>query len=140
MDANALISTPVQALTLGRDADVYHLGAQILSTLDRLDVTDLVFSHITVYLQRVVAFDLPDLPYSGALDLVEHDRLGERLTQLTGAAMIAIREHRSGQGCLIIVELPGRHINTAPRRERSRLTWCADCGRLMAFDHTHSEG
>ena len=139
MDANALVTQPVQALTVVRDADVYHLGAQILSTLDRLDATGQFFSRITVHLRRVVVFDLPDLPYIGALELVEHDRFGERLTQLTGAAMIAIREHRSGQGCLIIVELPGQPVQTAPRRERSSLTWCAQCNQLMPYGHTHAE-
>ena len=70
MAANALVVHQPAAITVHRDADLYRLGALILSTLDRLGVPHQEFSRIVVYSRRVIVFDLPWLTYARAIRLV----------------------------------------------------------------------
>ena len=100
---NALTVRKSAAITLQRDADIYRLGALVLSTLDRLGVTDQEFSRIVVYSQRVVVFELPWLTCEQANDLVEHHGFGQRLTQLIAPRLIGLQ--RRAQGCAIVIDL-----------------------------------
>ena len=76
MAANALVVHQPAALTIHRDADVYHIAALILSTLDRLGMHDQVFSRIVVYSQRVIVFDLPWLTDAQASQLIKYGQPG----------------------------------------------------------------
>ena len=98
MAVNALTVRKPSAITIHRDADLYRLGALILSTLDRLGVPDQQFSRIVVYSQRLVVFDLPWLTPTRARDL-----LAQRLTPRI--APYSVVWQRRGQGCAIIIDL-----------------------------------
>jgi hypothetical protein len=103
MADRALAVRKPAAITLQRDADIYRLGALVLSTLDRLDVPDQEFSRIVVYSQQVVVFELPWLTCEQADDLIEHHSFGQRLTQLIAPRLIGLQ--RRAQGCAIVIDL-----------------------------------
>ena len=103
MAANALVVHQPAALTIHRDADVYHIAALILSTLDRLGMHDQVFSRIVVYSQRVIVFDLPWLTDAQATQLVRQSQPGVRLTRRIAPRIIVVRGR--AQGCTLIIDL-----------------------------------
>lgn len=130
MASNALALVQNPALTVRSDADVYRLAALVLSTLDRLGCADThEISRIRVIGRRVVIFDLPFLSYYDAATQVQ---LGAILTHLAVPQLIAVRPAPTGS--LVIVDLVAP---SAPRRTRSSLVWCATCGQLAPYDHTH---
>ena len=103
MAANALVVQQSAALTIHRDADVYHIAALILSTLDRLGMPDQVFSRIVVYSQRVIVFDLPWLTDAQADRLIRHGQPGRRLAHRFSLHRVTL--HRRAQGCALIIDL-----------------------------------
>ena len=98
MAANVLVVQQPTALTVDRDADVYHIAALILSTLDRLGMPDQVFSRIVVYSQRVIVFELPWLTDAQANKLIRYGQPGRRLAHRFSL-------HRRAQGCALIIDL-----------------------------------
>ena len=70
MPKHALIKLSGRSLVTLRNADVQRVGALILSTLDRLDMSNQDFSRIVVYGRQIIVFELPWLPYSRACSLV----------------------------------------------------------------------
>jgi hypothetical protein len=103
MAANALVVHQPTAISVHRDADVYHIAALILSTLDRLGMSDQVFSRIVVYSQRVIVFELPWLTEAQATQLVGHGQPGRRLAHRFSLHSVTL--HRRAQGCALIVDL-----------------------------------
>ena len=103
MAANALVVHQPAALTVRRDADLYRLGALILSTLDRLGVPNQVFSRIVVYSQRVIVLDLPWLTEAQAARLIKHGQPGKRLAHRFSLHRVTL--HRRAQGCALIIDL-----------------------------------
>jgi hypothetical protein len=98
------------SLTVLREADVQHVGALILSTLDRLGVINQDFSRIMVYGRRVIVFELPRLAYADARDLIVHQAFGRRLTHLLTSRVVpqagaGVALRRLTQGCAVIVDL-----------------------------------
>ena len=103
MAANALVVHQPVAITIHHDADLYRLGALILSTLDRLGMPDQVFSRIVVYSQRVIVFDLPWLTDTQASQLIKHSQPGRRLAHRFSLHRVTL--HRRAQGCALIIDL-----------------------------------
>ena len=103
MVTNALVVHQPAAITIHRDADVYHIAALILSTLDRLGMPNQVFSRIVVYSQRVIVFDLPWLTEAQIIQLVRQSQPGVRLTRRIAPRIIVVRPR--AQGCALIIDL-----------------------------------
>ena len=103
MAANALVVHQPAAMTVHRDADLYRLGALILSTLDRLGMPNQVFSRIVVYSQRVIVFDLPWLTDAQANQLIKYGQPGRRLAHRFSLHSVTL--HRRAQGCALIIDL-----------------------------------
>jgi hypothetical protein len=103
MAANALVVHQPAALTVHRDADLYRLGALILSTLDRLGMPDQVFSRIVVYSQRVIVFDLPWLTDAQASQLIKYGQPGRRLAHRFSLHSVTL--YRRAQGCALIIDI-----------------------------------
>jgi hypothetical protein len=102
-NSHALIVRPSYAVAVLRDADVQRVGAIILSTLDRIGVTNQEFGRIVVYGRRVIVFDLPWLSYARAEKLVMQSALSERLTHQIDPGVIALRQ--KSNGCAIVIDL-----------------------------------
>lgn len=106
MGDRSLATQPSHAIAGLTDAQVQRVGGLILSTLDRLGVEAQQVSRIIVYGRRVVVFDLPFLDCNAANELLDRQRLGERLTRLVAPRLVVLR--RRPQGCAIIIDLPRR--------------------------------
>ena len=136
--SNAVTTLPNQALVSLNTSSVYHVGAMLLSTLDRLHVEPQVIQRIFVIGRRVIIFELPNLAYDRLYALAS--QLNARLALRLEYQLIVVRPAESG--CRIIVDLGGPLPQPKPpvHRERTSLVWCEHCSQLMPYGHTHAEG